>query len=83
MEDGITSNLSALLRIFTIFSNAFRAIFPAYRIGVVVADSAMSIIMMSTGAFCKKSYNFNFGNRMTFGKKVIISISRTDPVFRK
>ena len=56
---------------------------PASRTGVLVLDGAVSILMISSAACIKKLSALTLRNWITLGKKVIVSISQTDPVLEK
>ena len=48
LEDDITGNLSALLRVVAIFISTFRVVSPVSRLGVLVVGGTFSIVMISS-----------------------------------
>ena len=80
--DG-TGNLSFRFIIVAISISAFLAGSPAYRIVAVVVGGAIRILIITSAACLKKSFVLTFGNKITFGKKVIVPISLTDLILGK
>ena len=57
--------------------------FPASILNDVVVGGAASILMIHSAACLKKSPELTLGNTIALGKKVTVSISRTDIVLGK
>ena len=80
--DG-TGNLSDRFKIVAISKSEFLVGSPASRLGVVVVSVEVRILIISSAACLKKSSVFTFGNEITFGKKVTVSISLTNLILGK
>ena len=80
--DG-TSNISVRFRIVTISRSVFLVGSPASRLGVIVVGDTFRILIISSAACLKKSSVLTFGNEITFGKKVAVSMCLTDLVLGK
>ena len=78
-----SGNLSVRFRIVTISKSAFLVGLPASRLGVVGVGGAVRILIISSTACLKKSSVLTFGNEITFGEKVTVSMSLTDLVLGK
>ena len=72
--------MSVRFRVVAIFNRIFLVVSPAYRLDVVGVGGAVRILMMSSATCLKKISVLTFRNETTFGKKVTVSIFRTDLV---
>ena len=76
-DDG-TGNLYIRFRLVAIYNSTLLVGSPASRLGVVGVGDTVRIFIIFSAACLKKLSLLTFGNVITFGKKVTISMSLTD-----